>query len=319
MDSPMLTFLFDIAPEAGHIRFTLELAVCLNNKGYEVRYTDTSDSVFTSGLIQKGIGRVIYPGDFRWFTPDLVLLDYQLTSKAFFYHRHHISYIYITVSFPGNLTGKKNGVPLLHLPPSDQVVTSSSARLEHLGVMLQEWKKESSLLVIAGLLHQEQESTRLFRFYRNLKRACAANHRYRFIVQSGDRELAQHLFPLPDNMFFYRLLDLRSVLPDCDLVLTSGELETLSECIRAGIPFLVYPSPGKETYRESTLSLPPGLDYEGDLEATPERFERQVTRLLQHKEEIRENAQQLYRTFEEKNRQLEHIIEDLTRYIKNRT
>ena len=83
----MFEFLFDIKPDAGNVCPTTRLAYLISERGNKVYYTDTSDSVFTTGLLRKGIGRIIYPHDFRWFTPHLALLDYQLQDKQQVYNK----------------------------------------------------------------------------------------------------------------------------------------------------------------------------------------------------------------------------------------
>ena len=84
----MFEFLFDIKPDAGNVCPTTRLAYLISERGNKVYYTDTSDSVFTTGLLRKGIGRIIYPHDFRWFTPHLALLDYQLQDKQQVYNEY---------------------------------------------------------------------------------------------------------------------------------------------------------------------------------------------------------------------------------------
>ena len=90
----MFEFLFDIKPDAGNVCPTTRLAYLISERGNKVYYTDTSDSVFTTGLLRKGIGRIIYPHDFRWFTPHLALLDYQLQDKQQVYNEYDINYLF---------------------------------------------------------------------------------------------------------------------------------------------------------------------------------------------------------------------------------
>ena len=46
----MFEFLFDIKPDAGNVCPTTRLAYLISERGNKVYYTDTSDSVFTTGL-----------------------------------------------------------------------------------------------------------------------------------------------------------------------------------------------------------------------------------------------------------------------------
>ena len=51
----MFEFLFDIKPDAGNVCPTTRLAYLISERGNKVYYTDTSDSVFTTGFMQKEI------------------------------------------------------------------------------------------------------------------------------------------------------------------------------------------------------------------------------------------------------------------------
>lgn len=48
----MFEFLFDIKPDAGNVCPTTRLACLISERGNKVYYTDTSDSVFTTGLLR---------------------------------------------------------------------------------------------------------------------------------------------------------------------------------------------------------------------------------------------------------------------------
>lgn len=113
----MSSFLFDILPVDTDVKLTIQLACLLNEEGHEVYYTDSSDSAFTFYLLQKGIGRVLYPGDFRWFKPDLVLLDRRLENRIGFYRNRNIRIIYLGLWF-GDKQNVSKDFPLLFLAPS---------------------------------------------------------------------------------------------------------------------------------------------------------------------------------------------------------
>ena len=112
----MYSLLFDIRQETGRVRVTVRLACLISRKGNEVYYTDSSDSVFTSGLLKKGIGRVLYPDDLHWFVPDLTLLDLLLQERAALYRRHGIDYLFVTTQEEAQ-NGKLDA-ETLYLPPS---------------------------------------------------------------------------------------------------------------------------------------------------------------------------------------------------------
>lgn len=122
----MYSLLFDIRQETGRVRVTVRLACLISRKGNEVYYTDSSDSVFTSGLLGKGIGRVLYPDDLHWFVPDLTLLDLLLQERAALYRRHGIDYLFVTTQEEAQ-NGKLDA-ETLYLPPSPYTPLSKGAR-----------------------------------------------------------------------------------------------------------------------------------------------------------------------------------------------
>lgn len=113
----MFEFLFDIKPDAGNVCPTTRLAYLISERGNKVYYTDTSDSVFTTGLLRKGIGRIIYPHDFRWFTPHLALLDYQLQDKQQVYNEYDINYLFIAINKTDRKIDLMPEMPVVTLPP----------------------------------------------------------------------------------------------------------------------------------------------------------------------------------------------------------
>jgi hypothetical protein len=117
----MFEFLFDIKPDAGNVCPTTRLAYLISERGNKVYYTDTSDSVFTTGLLRKGIGRIIYPHDFRWFTPHLALLDYQLQDKQQVYNEYDINYLFIAINKTDRKIDLMPEMPVVTLPPASRL------------------------------------------------------------------------------------------------------------------------------------------------------------------------------------------------------
>lgn len=283
----MLTFLFDILPDTGRIRFTLNLALLLHKRGYEVYYTDSSDSVFTSHLLQQGIGRILFPHDFQWFIPDLILLDYQLRNKAIIYYKYGVETVFIDVQFWGHSLKGKNAIPIIYLPPSDHTIQPLSLRLDNLRSRL--LSKKTFRLAIISLLEEGVSTFSLFYLYDIFKASCIKNNFYEFILLTNKTETVQQLFPLPDNMSLYRQLDLPSVLPFCDIILTSGDLNTWVEGVSANLPFLAYPVSQQQADIQSVRKYEKmGFGIAGEVEnITPDIFEQQINRVLMDEKKIK--------------------------------
>ncbi|MCC8188506.1 MAG: hypothetical protein LIP08_13680 [Bacteroides sp.] len=311
----MHTFLFDILPETGHIRITLQLALLLNEQGNEVYYTDSSDSVFTSGLLEKGVGRILYPDDLRWFTPDLVLLDYHLQAKAAFYHKRKIRFVYLTASQLGETASPK--VPVISLPPSAYSISLTSPRMEQLLERVPTLKDDPSHVLIVGLLEEGEPGRHTKKFYEVVKNCCMANSRYQLILLTHDAEMVQNLFPIPENMAIYRLLDLPALLPLCDVALTTGNLNTLIESVYAGLPMVTYPSPAHTEHRSNAMKyVNAGLGMYADIrKTTPRKFGQQIEEILNNRERFRESSQQTQRLFDRENKNLERVADRLLALI----
>lgn len=309
----MYVFLFDVESNTGHIRITLQLAFWLQEKGHEVYYTDSSDSEFTSELLQKGIGRIIYPDDLCWFTPDLVLLDCQLTWKAAHYRERKIAYIYVTTYLLGFPLAIKDGVPVFSLSPFYYGVKQVSIRQTYWTSRLAEIKKKTDSVVIAGFLEGEVDLKGLSRFFVVLKELCLENKDYHLVLLNNTSQEFRQLFPLPENISVFRQLDFSSLLPVCDVALTTGELNILIECIYAKCPFLYYPLWRKEGYDYVARATWLGLgSFRNARKVTMQEFKQDLKEIFSHLKEIKESAGQLCRLFDRDN---ENIGQNAARLI----
>lgn len=314
----MFTFLFDILPDTGHVRITLHLATMLHENGHEVYYTDSSDSVFTDGLIEKGIGRILYPGDFKWFTPDIVLLDYQLKEKRQFYQNHKIKYVFIAMQVLNTVLEKDLGLPVIYLAPSeDTILPSHNHRSEKLLDRLPGLKKDRNNIIIIGLLEESKQFKNLVNFYEIIKKSCLVNRHYQIVLLTHSEKATKKLFSLPDNMMIYRLVDLRNILPFCDIALISGNLNTIIEGVYANVPSVIYSNSGKYKAQYLRKYIKQGLGLDGKVNnITLEIFEKKINQILHNKREIRRKLKKTKDFFENENRKMEEIINYLINIIE---
>lgn len=237
----MYELLFDIKPQTSQIRVTIRLATLLSRKGNQVYYTHTSDSIFTMDLLKKGIGRVLYPDDLQWFTPNLALLDYLLKEKASVYSHYGIRYMYVIArkNMDGTMIEQMNRIPLLYLPPSPYQALSQSARETDFIDKIEEIKEDHSRSVIIGVLEEDGYSlTDIEQVYKAIKYCGINNPGYQFIILTNQGVIEEKLFVLPENISVYRPYDLQSLLPLCDMALVRGDGNANIECVFAHIPVL---------------------------------------------------------------------------------
>lgn len=315
----MYDFLFDILPDTGHVRVTLELAFLLHQKGHKVYYTNSSDSAFTSELIRKGIGRVYYPGDFHFFTPDMVLLDYALKERISFYRERNIAYMLVDMPLLNYSPEIKTGKPTIYLSPSaHSPVLPPGSRAGHLSDWLSTTKKDENNIIIIVLLEDEEPSPRLSEFYNAIKKSAITNTHYQIILLANDKESVGTLFPLPENMTIYRLMDLPSTLPFCDVALITGNLNTMIELIQFNVPAIVYPISEKigHNYRAAQYAQHGFGIYGETKKITPEAFEQQIMQVIRQKEEIQEKLRRTKDAFKNDSLKLEWTIGQLIKSIK---
>ena len=204
----MFEFLFDIKPDAGNVCPTTRLAYLISERGNKVYYTDTSDSVFTTGLLRKGIGRIIYPHDFRWFTPHLALLDYQLQDKQQVYNEYDINYLFIAINKTDRKIDLMPEMPVVTLPPIPYKLLPQGA-------------KDDDFIDKLSQIKDDRAGT---------------GPQYQFILLTNHGEVETRLFSLPPNIAIYRLPRLQALLPLCDMALITGGITHWTECTFAHVP-----------------------------------------------------------------------------------
>lgn len=296
----MFEFLFDIKPETGNVRSTIRLACLISERGNKVYYTDTSDSVFTSGLLKKGVGRVIYSNDFRWFTPDLALLDCQLQEKEQVYNQYGIDYLFITIHKTDSKIDFNTEMPVINLPPAPCKIAPQSSIHEDLIDKLTEIKENRARTVIIGLLEEKGSNMpHIETFYKTIKKSGNENPQYQFIILTNHGETETGAFSLPGNVAIYRLPDLHTLLPLCDMALTDGDMNYWIECTFAHVPMANF-TPGEVK----------GI--------TPRKLDRRIKDILNNRTHIIEQQKYLCDFFERENKRLDETADWLINRIKQK-
>lgn len=298
----MYVLLFDIMPQAYQVKVTVRLAVCLYRQGSGVYYTHSSDSVFTADLLDKGIGRVVYPDDLSWFVPDLGVLDALLKERHKVYARLGIRCVYVTVrrGTDGPKVGEADGIPQLYLPPSPCEALTTSARKVDFVDRIGEIKEDRSRSVIIGMMEKDGDlPAGLEQTYRTLRMCGMENPEYQFIVLTDRGETEERLFALPPNVSVYRPQDLQALLPLCDLALTPTEGSAWAECVFSHTP---------------ALELSPH-DWRS---MTPRRLDRRIKEALRNRDYLTDRQRQLCRYYERENEEVEEMAAWLLKYIESK-
>jgi len=79
------------------------------------------------------------------------------------------------------------------------------------------------------------------KFFRKLVSAASKLPQFTFILSIGQFLSSYKLLPLPTNVFIFPKISQAHILPKCDLMINHGGMNSIMECIRHGVPQLVYP------------------------------------------------------------------------------
>lgn len=323
----MSSFLFDVLSFNTDVELTIRLACLLNERRHKVYYTASSDSAFTSYLLQKGIGRVFYPDDFRWFRPDLVLLDLRLKERSVFYWNRNIRVVCLELCFGGKHVLPEE-FPLLFLAPSpldyqeqsDEWLICAGPLFDFDSEQTKRLSKREELL-LNRLSHNKNQNSKLtlfiiveasdgvdMSFYDRVKDFCRQEPRYEVVVCSGDASCLERLFPLPVNMQFYLPGVSHQLTAFGDLLVTNGDLDILIGCIYHRLPVLLLPVTPVQ-FENTARMVYHGLGLQTDGQyRTADEFGHEIHSLLQHKEEIIARMDKMSELFDRKNEQVYYVL-----------
>ena len=290
----MQIFVWDIAPRRYNLLMTWMMAQSLQRKGQDVYYIHHQDAGFMLELIKQRLNcGVVYPDDFRWLRPDLVLLDCLLVDHASFYRKWGIPYVFVAMQSPERRTDLDAEIPvlclspsILPLPPVENKRAKGQLRRQR------NIRKFGDDTFIIGLLDMGQPEEGMLSAYQSIQKVASWHPDYHFILLTNQPLVAQCLFTLPANVEIHQQLQLEEVLKESDVALTSEHPDAWLECTFAGVPFI--PMSDKEVQR-----------------MTPWKLERQIAETLRNQDVYRENERKIRRFFEDENRKIDQLADEL--------
>lgn len=290
----MLIFVWDIAPHRYNLLMTWKMAQSLQQKEQEVYYIYYQDAGFMLELIKQRLNcGVIYPDDFQWLRPNLVLLDCLLADHAPFYRERGIPYVFVAMQSPGHSTALDAEIPVLCLPPATLPLppVENGRATEFLRRQRSLRKIEGDTFII-GLLEMGQNQEEMKVAYQSIRKMAMEHPEYHFVLLANSSRIAKDLFALPANVELHQQLHLEDVLKECDVALTSEHPDAWLECTFAGLPFILV---SDEEVRRMT----------------PWKLERQIAKTLRLQDVCRENERRMRRFFEEENRKIDQLADQL--------
>lgn len=295
----MQIFVWDIAPHRYNLLMTWMMAQSLQRKGQDVYYIHHQDAGFMLELIKQRLNcGVIYPDDFRWLRPDLVLLDCLLVDHASFYRERGIPYVFVAMQSPGRRTDLDAEIPVLCLSPAILPLPPvESGRATEQLRRQRNIRRYGTDTFIIGLLDAENRDMQPA--YQSIQQTAKRHPDYHFLLLTDKPQVAKSLFTLPANVEIHQQLHLEEVMKECGAALTSDHPDAWLECTFADLPFI--PMSEKEARR-----------------MTPGKLERQIAETLRNQKGYRENERKIRRYFEEDNRKLDAVADELIDRVRRK-
>ncbi|MBC8602225.1 glycosyltransferase family 1 protein [Parabacteroides acidifaciens] len=87
----------------------------------------------------------------------------------------------------------------------------------------------------------DTDKKKVIRFFSKIRKVAFTDSSLFFVCSVGKMFLHNSLLPLPENMLILRQVPQFHLLQYCDLMITHGGMNSITECIYRQVPMLVYP------------------------------------------------------------------------------
>jgi zeaxanthin glucosyltransferase len=162
------------------------------------------------------------------------------------------------------------------------------------------------------------------RFFFKLLMVARQNPNDLFIFSTGKEFDISEISPMPDNIFVYQYLPQIDLLKNCDIMITHGGMNSITECIFCEVPVLVYPlSQEWDQPGNAARALYHGLGLKGSINRdSTKKISQKLEQLKSDHSFYKHNLRKMKAKFEEKNnsdealRIIEMILNTQTETIK---
>ncbi|WP_287619347.1 glycosyltransferase [Parabacteroides sp.] len=160
-----------------------------------------------------------------------------------------------------------------------------------------------------GTYHGFGNFRKVRRFYKLMRRLCERHPEYEAVLSITHPIQSLGLLPLPHNMHIFKWMNQTELLPYSDLVISHGGMNTLTECVWAEVPMLVYPLRFDE-YGNAARIVYHGLGDRGNMRyATVDSLHQKIQEILKDKEEIKNRLVDMREAFERKNENIDNTVQ----------
>ena len=186
-----------------------------------------------------------------------------------------------------------------------------SPRFEVLRSKIAKWKENGNCSVIFCSLGTVTfgHMKRLDRFFKKMKQVAIMNPNMQFIFSVSENFDIEDLYPVPGNLSVFANLPQFELLQYCDLMITHGGMNSITECIFSEVPILVYPlsfnwdQPGNSArvvYHKLGLRGKINVD-------SPKTISKKIHLILGNRQIYLDNIRQMKKKFEQRNNSTEVI------------
>lgn len=217
--------------------------------------------------------------------------------------------------FPKNKS--KNTFYFGPLTETDRDNHSNAPRYDVLYKNLVNFRKKANGSVIYCSLgsYSVMHMKRLRCFFLKMKEVARKELDDIFILSTGEYFDVGDLYPVPDNMYVFDYLPQVNLLGICDIMITHGGMNTITECILHEIPMLVYPvSPDWDQPGNGARVMYHEIGLRGGIfKDSPKTIIKKLGLIKANYDFYKTNIRYMKTQLEEKNNSLEavEIIEDL--------
>lgn len=137
---------------------------------------------------------------------------------------------------------------------------------------------------------------RAIHFYKVLKKTCGKmeGSAY-FIISIGKNVFPIDFVPYPPNIFLFKRVPQLHLLPYCDLMITHGGMNSITECISNEVPILVYPlNKSWDQPGNAARVAFHGLGLKGNMRwVTSDSIKRRIDRIWDHYDFYKNNIRKM--------------------------
>jgi zeaxanthin glucosyltransferase len=165
-----------------------------------------------------------------------------------------------------------------------------------------------------------RKKTRIF--FKRLLNVARKNPEDMFILSAGEGFNISEIYPVPQNLFAFKYLPQSDLLGRCDIMISHGGMNSITECVSHGVPMLIYPTwPYTDLYGNSARVVYHGLGLRGKVMSDNEKaISKKLNLIKSSYSKFRNKVLLMRKKFEQMNNSKDvlNIIEGVIKQTSNK-